>query len=68
LQLYANTREGKWLKQNAPKFGFIVRYEKGKEHISGYQFGPWHLRYVGKDASINIAYRNIVLEEYLGRA
>jgi LAS superfamily LD-carboxypeptidase LdcB len=66
-QSYANTREGKWLKQNAPKFGFIVRYEKGKEHITGYQFEPWHLRYVGKDASTNIAYRNIVLEEYLGR-
>jgi LAS superfamily LD-carboxypeptidase LdcB len=66
-QSYANTREGKWLKENAPKFGFIVRYEKGKEHITGYQFEPWHLRYVGKDASTNIAYRNIVLEEYLGR-
>jgi LAS superfamily LD-carboxypeptidase LdcB len=67
-QSYANTREGKWLRENAPKFGFIVRYEKGKEHITGYQFEPWHLRYVGKDASTNIAYRNIVLEEYLGRA
>jgi LAS superfamily LD-carboxypeptidase LdcB len=66
-QAYANTREGKWLKENAPKFGFIVRYEKGKEQITGYQFEPWHLRYVGKDASTNIAYRNIVLEEYLGR-
>jgi LAS superfamily LD-carboxypeptidase LdcB len=66
-QSYANTREGKWLKENAPKFGFIVRYEKGKEYITGYQFEPWHLRYVGKDASTNIAYRNIVLEEYLSR-
>jgi LAS superfamily LD-carboxypeptidase LdcB len=66
-QSYANTREGKWLKENAPKFGFILRYEKGKEYITGYQFEPWHLRYVGKDASTNIAYRNIVLEEYLSR-
>jgi LAS superfamily LD-carboxypeptidase LdcB/LysM repeat protein len=66
-QSYANTREGKWLKENAPKFGFIIRYEKDKENITGYQFEPWHLRYVGKDASTNIAYRNIVLEEFLGR-
>jgi LAS superfamily LD-carboxypeptidase LdcB len=66
-QSYANTREGKWLKENASKFGFIVRYERGKEYITGYQFEPWHLRYVGKDASTNIAYRNIALEEYLGR-
>jgi LAS superfamily LD-carboxypeptidase LdcB len=67
IQSYANTREGIWLKKNAPKFGFIVRYEKGKENITGYQFEPWHLRYVGKDTSTNIAYRNIVLEEFLGR-
>lgn len=67
-QSYANTMEGKWLKENAPKFGFIVRYERGKEGITGYQFEPWHLRYVGESNSKTIALRNITLEEYLGKA
>lgn len=67
-QSYANTREGKWLAENAPQFGFIVRYPKGKEKITGYQFEPWHIRYVGKAAAIEITSRNITLEEYLGEA
>jgi LAS superfamily LD-carboxypeptidase LdcB len=66
-QSYAQTREGKWLKENAPQFGFIVRYPKGKEDITGYQFEPWHIRYVGKSASLEIANRNITLEEFLGQ-
>ena len=65
-QSYAQTREGKWLKENAPKFGFIIRYPKGKEVITGYQFEPWHIRYVGKTAALEITSRNITLEEYLG--
>ncbi len=66
-QSYAETREGKWLKENAPRYGFIIRYPKGKEHITGYQFEPWHIRYVGKSASLEIAHNNITLEEYLGK-
>jgi LAS superfamily LD-carboxypeptidase LdcB len=66
-QSYAQTREGKWLKENAPQFGFIVRYPEGKESITGYQFEPWHLRYLGKSAALEITGRNITLEEYLGK-
>lgn len=66
-QSFAGTREGKWLKENAAVFGFIIRYQKGKEHITGYQFEPWHIRYVGKPAAIEIAGKNITLEEYLGK-
>lgn len=66
-QSYANTREGKWLAANAPQFGFIIRYPKGKEKITGYQFEPWHIRYVGKTAALEITSRNITLEEYLGK-
>lgn len=65
-QSYAQTREGKWLKENAPLYGFIVRYPKGKENITGYQFEPWHIRYVGKSNAQAMASRNITLEEYLG--
>jgi LAS superfamily LD-carboxypeptidase LdcB len=66
-QSYAQTREGKWLKENAPHFGFIIRYPKGKEGITGYQFEPWHIRYVGESAALEIANSNITLEEYLGK-
>ena len=63
-QSLAQTREGKWLKNNAPEFGFIVRYPKGKENITGYHFEPWHIRYIGEDASREISDANITLEEY----
>ncbi len=64
-QAFAETREGQWLKENAPHFGFIIRYPRDREAITGYQFEPWHIRYVGKSASLEMAARNITLEEYL---
>jgi LAS superfamily LD-carboxypeptidase LdcB len=64
-QSFAQTKEGVWLKENAPKYGFILRYQKGKEDITGYQFEPWHFRYVGVDAALEISEANITLEEYL---
>ncbi len=65
---YADTREGIWLAENACKFGFILRYPKDKEHITGVIFEPWHYRYVGKEAAKEIFERGICLEEYLGVA
>lgn len=64
---FGETREGKWLKENARKFGFIIRYPQGKEHITGYQYEPWHIRYVGKEAAKDMINLNLTLEEYLGR-
>ena len=66
-QSLGDTKEGKWLAQNAPDFGFIIRYPKGKESITRYQYEPWHIRYVGKEAAKQIASRNVTLEEYLGQ-
>jgi len=66
-QSFGDTREGRWLKENAPQFGFIMRYPKGKENITGYQYEPWHIRYVGMDAATSIINSNITLEEYLGK-
>lgn len=66
-QSFGATKEGEWLAQNAPEFGFIIRYPQGKEEITGYQYEPWHIRYVGKDIARQIAARNITLEEYLGQ-
>ncbi|WP_212962997.1 M15 family metallopeptidase [Siminovitchia fordii] len=56
--------EGKWLKDNAHNYGYILRYPRGKEDITGYQFEPWHFRYVGKKAAKTIYERNWTLEEY----
>ncbi|WBW95184.1 D-alanyl-D-alanine carboxypeptidase family protein [Oceanirhabdus sp. W0125-5] len=64
-QRFGQTPEGKWVKANAHKFGFIIRYPQGKEHITGYQYEPWHLRYVGKEAAEEIKNNNFTLEEYL---
>ena len=64
---FGETKEGKWLQNNAYKYGFIIRYPKGKENITGYQYEPWHLRYVGDLAPQLYNGGNwITLEEYLG--
>ena len=64
---FENTKAGKWLAQNCYKYGFILRYPKGKEAITGYIYEPWHFRFIGDEAK-NL-YNNgnwISLEEYLG--
>jgi len=53
-----------WLKQNAYKYGFIIRYQKGKESITGYKFESWHYRYVGIDIAKTITELGITLDEY----
>ncbi|MDD2295374.1 MAG: M15 family metallopeptidase [Eubacteriales bacterium] len=63
---YGQAPEGIWLAENAHRFGFIIRYPLGKEAITGYQYEPWHVRYVGAEAAAEIYERGITLEEYLG--
>lgn len=53
-----------WMRDNAHKFGFILRYPKGKEHITGFKYEPWHFRYVGIDIATEIYQNNLTLEEY----
>jgi LAS superfamily LD-carboxypeptidase LdcB len=65
VQSLGNTREGQWLAKNAPTFGFIIRFPKGKEAITGYAYEPWHIRYVGQSTARQIAAGNLTLEEYL---
>jgi D-alanyl-D-alanine carboxypeptidase len=64
---FAATPEAKWLDEHAAEYGFIIRYPKGKQAITGYQYEPWHLRYVGTDISKEIVKRGITLEEYIGQ-
>jgi zinc D-Ala-D-Ala carboxypeptidase len=61
---FGETEEGKWLANNAHRFGFIQRYPKGKEEITGYQYESWHYRYVGVKAATQIFENQLTLEEY----
>ncbi|MEH7352682.1 M15 family metallopeptidase [Neobacillus drentensis] len=61
---FKGTPEAEWLQNHAAEYGFIIRYPKGKEDITGYQYEPWHLRYVGKTIAKDIMSRGITLEEY----
>lgn len=58
------TNEYAWMKENAYKYGFILRYPKDKEYITGYQFEAWHYRYVGVDIATYIYENEITYEEY----
>ncbi len=62
---FGDTEEGKWISENAYRFGFIVRYQKGKEDITGYMYEPWHVRYVGEDLAKKVYESGLTLEEYL---
>lgn len=55
----------KWYAENAATYGFIVRYPKGKEKITGITYEPWHFRYVGKENAQYIYKHGLTLEEYL---
>lgn len=60
---FRHTEEGKWLANNAHKYGFILRYKEGREDDTGYSYEPWHFRYVGKELSEYIYKNDLVLED-----
>ncbi len=62
---FDDTAEAKWLEENAGKFGFILRYPKGKEEITGYVYESWHFRYVGVEKAAQMIENDQCLEEYL---
>ncbi|HEY9569381.1 MAG TPA: M15 family metallopeptidase [Metalysinibacillus sp.] len=62
---FGESEAGIWIRDNAHKYGFIMRYPKGKEDITGYMYESWHFRYVGEDVATKIAKANSTLEEYL---
>ncbi|ASL67634.1 MULTISPECIES: M15 family metallopeptidase [Bacillus cereus group] len=57
--------EGKWIEENVWKHGFVLRYPKNKSNITGIQYEPWHIRYVGLPHSAIMQKKNFTLEEYL---
>ena len=64
-EAFENTQAFAWLSENAYKFGFILRYPKGMEHITGYTYEPWHYRFVGREAATDIFVGDMTLEQYL---
>lgn len=63
---FGNTKESAWLEQHAQEYGFIIRFPKGKDAQTGYQYEPWHLRYLGVDMATKVYNSGLCLEEYLG--
>lgn len=61
---FSKTQEFTWMKDNSYKYGFILRYPKDKEYITGYMYEPWHYRYVGVDVAKYIYENNITYDEY----
>jgi D-alanyl-D-alanine carboxypeptidase len=62
---FGDTKEGKWLSKHAADHGFIIRFLKGKESITGYSYEPWHVRYVGKEVAKDITKKKVTFEQYL---
>lgn len=66
-ECYEDTRAGRWLAKNAQNYGFILRFPKGQQAVTGYLFEPWHYRYLGKDLTARyVASGTNTLEEFLG--
>lgn len=63
---FGDTPEGIWVAENCHKYGFIVRYPKDKEDITGYIYEPWHVRYIGVEKATLVYESGLCLEEFLG--
>lgn len=62
---FGRTRGGKWVAENCWRFGFILRYQEGWEDVTGYEYEPWHVRYVGLENARLIHEADMPLETYL---
>ena len=63
---FEGTKEAKWIEANCYKYGFIIRYPKDKQNITGYKYEPWHVRYLGNEKAKIIYDSKLTLEEYYG--
>ena len=62
---FSDTKAGKWLKQHAAEYGFILRYEKEKQSITKVTYEPWHYRYVGAKHALTMQEKGMCMEEYI---
>jgi D-alanyl-D-alanine carboxypeptidase len=65
-QCFGDTPEGKWLAANSYLYGFIIRYQKTTQSLTGYEYEPWHVRYVGKPLALQIHNSGQTLEQFFG--
>lgn len=66
-ECFADTTEGAWLAEHAYQYGFLIRYPKDGQKITGYMYEPWHVRYIGKPLAREMHNKNIAtLEEFFG--
>ena len=65
--LSENDEEYEWLIDNSYKYGFILRYPRGKEYITGYVFEDWHFRYLGIDLATKVYNSKLTYDEYVAR-
>ncbi len=63
-QSFGATKEGKWLKEHAPEYGFVIRYTENGESSTGYTWEPWHIRYIGKALAEDVTSKGMTLEQY----
>lgn len=63
---FLGTPEAAWLAANCVRYGFIIRYPEGKQHITGFKYEPWHIRYLGVEKAAAVYETGLTLEEYLG--
>ena len=62
---FENTKQYRWLTEHCWEYGFILRYPEGKEHITGFQFEPWHYRYVGQELAQAVHESSLTYDEYV---
>ena len=62
---FASTKQSEWLNEHCWEYGFIIRYQKEKEEITGFEAEPWHIRYVGTKHAMYMKEHNLCLEEYI---
>ncbi len=66
-ECFGETEEGQWLAGNAAEHGFIIRYPEGDAEVTGFDYEPWHLRYLGEETAEAVDASGLTLEEYWGR-
>lgn len=66
IQSFGSTPLGQWVAAHAHEYGFTIRYKKGMEHVTGYIYEPWHLRYVGVNLATELYQSGKTLEEHFG--
>jgi len=65
VEAFGLTPEGRWLRDNAHRYGFLLSYPEGKEEVTGYMYEPWHYRYVGEETAAAVLRAGVTLHEYL---